>query len=95
MPSTPAKKTSAIEGREIELLDGLLPGLYAQATGKPLVEGTEMPKMDTAMVDRVIKVLELRLKFKQAGKPTPDPKRPSWGSEVSPLGGRESGTVRE
>lgn len=83
-----AKKPSGVEGRELELLDGLLPGLYAMATGKPLTEGGAMPKMDPAMVDRVIKVLELRLKFKQAAKPTAGRKGPSWG-ETTPLIGRE------
>lgn len=76
----------------MELLDGLLPGLYALATGRPLIEGQEMPTMDPAMVDRVLKVLELRLKYKQADKPKQD-KRPSWGAEVAPLTGRERSQV--
>lgn len=86
MPAKPKPRTSA-DGREIELLDGLLPGLYALATGQPL-PGREMPKMDPAMVDRVLKVLELRLKYKEADKPA---KRngPTWGAEVTPITGRE------
>lgn len=88
------KKPSAIEGRELELLDGLLPGLYALATGKPLSAGGEMPKMDPTMVDRVIKVLELRLKFKQSVKEAPSRGRASWG-ESTPLIESQGDRVRE
>lgn len=86
-----AKKRSTADGRELELLDGLLPGLYALATGQSL-PGKVPPKMDPAMVDRVIKVLELRLKYKQASQ-EPAHKGPSWGAR--PLIGGESATVRE
>lgn len=91
-PVAAKKPDQTVSGRELELLDGLLPGLYALATGKPLVEGGVMPAMDPAMVDRVIKVLELRLKYKQASAPAPR-KGPSWG-EARPLGG-DTATVTD
>lgn len=89
----PAKKGKQERPSDLQLLDGLIPGLYALATGRPLIgpDGqpyAEQPKMDVAMVDRVIKVLELKAKLTQAGKEPTARKGPSWG-EVAPLGGRE------
>ncbi len=50
---TPAPgRRSSVEGREVEFLDGMLPALYPRAKeGNP------------EAVDRVLKVLDLRLKY--------------------------------
>jgi hypothetical protein len=49
---TPEKPT--VDGRELEFLDGLLPNIY------PLAR-----QGDQGAVDRVLKILELRLKYRR------------------------------
>jgi hypothetical protein len=53
LAETPSEKPT-VDGRELEFLDGLLPNIY------PLAR-----QGDQSSVDRVLKILELRLKYRR------------------------------